>query len=493
MNESNESNDENHRAKASTCSFENAQTLRNKHKEQLRNPDTHPEYKKEWKTFWYLRYAQLKRENKLNPDTYDYKSEWIKHWKTRLKALHEEEERTFENLEYGKIDRKRQKSEIQSKFSRSPKKKSTNIEAISSDELSDFYKSPPSKSRQSLTKASGYSNKARTSYEERSCYSTERTRHYTNQNLEYDDRERINYEESRRSRKEVATYDMEYDANEVSLISVLRLLSALESELGLLYEKVIDILSKALALEKLKHNSSEEVLMTTENCVLLETIKEKLKGLLIVNLIPVNKIEAIKRSIQDIAKLVKQAPVVCALQLDSELTNLSASKIDVKLELAARIADAIKAHGKDDLTLDELEILVEVYLESVQKENNQNTFKKPEHEATQFDDSLTDEDFKILLNNFECLEKDEQEVFIKFISENEKLSPKRVEILHNYLNLTADAKNSSCQSTQNSTSEIIDDCDDDYNINEIIRNALANVDSSHLTDNLPLALGRKCN
>jgi hypothetical protein len=74
----------------------------------------------------------------------------------------------------------------------------------------------------------------------------------------------------------------------VNLVSVLRILSALDSELGLLGGKVIDLLAKSLEFEKMKPNSSES-LLNGENVIFLETVKEKLKGLISTDLVSTKK------------------------------------------------------------------------------------------------------------------------------------------------------------------------------------------------------------
>lgn len=72
--------------------------------------------------------------------------------------------------------------------------------------------------------------------------------------------------------------DMPEDDGEVNIVAVLRLLTALEERLGSLGPKVIDLLAQALAMEKKLANSSENLLDSEINCVLFETVKEKLKG-----------------------------------------------------------------------------------------------------------------------------------------------------------------------------------------------------------------------
>lgn len=62
--------------------------------------------------------------------------------------------------------------------------------------------------------------------------------------------------------------------NQVNIVSVLRLLTALEERLGSLGPKIIDLLAQALALEKKEANSSETLLDNEINCVMFETVSD---------------------------------------------------------------------------------------------------------------------------------------------------------------------------------------------------------------------------
>lgn len=95
------------------------------------------------------------------------------------------------------------------------------------------------------------------------------------------------------------------DDEPITVISVLRLLAALEDLLGAtLGKKVLDLLSKAVHLEKLKANLADDVLMNEENSVLLDTVKEKLKGLLIAKIVNNQQINAVRRAIRNVESIV---------------------------------------------------------------------------------------------------------------------------------------------------------------------------------------------
>lgn len=104
--------------------------------------------------------------------------------------------------------------------------------------------------------------------------------------------------------------DRDAERSPLTVVSVLRLLTALEDILGSLGPKVIQLLSQALTLEKNKANLSEELLNNKDNYVLLETIKEKLKGILIAEVVyDEHKIRVIKKAIQYIATLLYKAKI----------------------------------------------------------------------------------------------------------------------------------------------------------------------------------------
>lgn len=95
------------------------------------------------------------------------------------------------------------------------------------------------------------------------------------------------------------------DDEPLTVISVLRLLAALEDLLGVtLGKKVLDLLSKAVHLEKLKANLADDVLMNEENSVLLDTVKEKLKGLIIAKIVNNQQINAVRRAIRNVESIV---------------------------------------------------------------------------------------------------------------------------------------------------------------------------------------------
>lgn len=313
------------------------------------------------------------------------------------------------------------------------------------------------------------------------------------------------------------------DDSPLTVVTVLRLLSALEELLGpSLGPKVVELLAKALALEKVKANAADELLLNDENCVLLETIKEKLKGQLLSDLVERHRIKAVKKAIKNIAGLVHLAskndkkPLLELTQNDSSgalgksataassssgataaavatssssaaNATVNATEDEEKLAISKKIASALVAQGKANISQDELESLVNYYYEkqrkakevvqkdveqrpkSEQMNDNESTSShasaakqeaidltdvdesESTHNEQEEDDgfglpldasnaleSLTDSDLQTLLQNFEDLSTEEQTHLHTYMKKLEQSDPQRVEKLRKYVKHTLD-------------------------------------------------------
>ncbi|KAM7349991.1 uncharacterized protein CG7065 [Cochliomyia hominivorax] len=168
----------------------------------------------------------------------------------------------------------------------------------------------------------------------------------------------------------------------LTVVAVLRLLTALEEHLGSLGPKVVDMLGKALALEKVKGNSSDDLLMNEDHCVFFETIKEKLKGLLIANVLEdQHKIKAVKRAIKNIASLVHQVttkgasadPATVKESADSDAKtnkapNKNANGPNIKdlpfdrQTVATKMAAALVMQGREDVSTADMDKLIYMFI-----------------------------------------------------------------------------------------------------------------------------------
>ncbi|XP_044758748.1 uncharacterized protein CG7065-like isoform X2 [Coccinella septempunctata] len=278
------------------------------------------------------------------------------------------------------------------------------------------------------------------------------------------------------------------DDGEVNIVAVLRLLTALEEKLGSLGPKVIDLLGQALAMEKKVANSSEELLDSEMNCVLFETVKEKLKGQLQAGLVDWIQEKAFKNAIKKTASLIHIASER-KKQKEQELPKKPVvvpgiGKVD-KGKIARQIANALIAQGKTDVTQDELEELInavvgiaeaqknstetlttasfleklanshsttvektepKVETKPVEREENEQPVEKldEDHEASSSSqdktvinmEGLSDSDLETLLQNFKDLSNDEQLGLINYLKKLEAKEPERVEKLRKFVNLT---------------------------------------------------------
>lgn len=286
----------------------------------------------------------------------------------------------------------------------------------------------------------------------------------------------------------VSTSATEEDDTEVNVVSVLRLLTALEERLGSLGPKVIDLLAKALAMEKKEANSSECLLDNEINCVLFETVKEKLKGQLLAGFVDAIQERAFKTAIRKTASLVhlaeerkKEKETVLAKMEPVKVKSEGTGCVD-KASIARQIASALVMQGKTDVTQTELEQLINTVVNMQEAAKNS---KQPINTASFLDqlsssgsgtsgsatkvaeirktsspvqlhkkddnfepltpspdkinpnnmDHLSDSDLQALLQNFKDLSTEEQHGLINYLKKLEANEPERVERLRKFVNL----------------------------------------------------------
>ncbi|XP_055612296.1 uncharacterized protein CG7065-like isoform X1 [Uranotaenia lowii] len=491
------------------CSLEIAVTLLEKtYKEHEKNPEKHPLYPEEWKKFWNRRYKELQAEKK-DPSKHDFKPEWIEYWTKRMKDLHNEDiEKKKQELKKklnlpNEEDDKLSSLKEQYILKVSQKKKS-NTEPIESSEDEAMSSRPRRVSRSPISDAeldcdSRHSRKRTTSRERERERDRDRDRErhrsssYAAQD-NYDDWAKNYYGPNKKVfvRNELNVED----STPLNFVAVCRLLTALEDHLGSLGPKVIDLLSKSLALEKVKANSADDLLLNEDNCMFLETVKEKLKGHLMADMLEKHKIVPVKKAIKNIASLLHEAskkekmiPIVENMGEAPTLPTTESGTLD-KAAIAAKLAANLVAQGKTDFTAEELEQLINVYVAMAQaskeKEKPLTTSsflyeggpsKRPDNKADRRDDShskdssdnvesnalegLTDSDLQTLLQNFKDLSNEEQLHLISHLKKLEKTDPLRVEKLRRYVNLDDEP------SGNDPRKDYYDDLDDDQHYQNV--------------------------
>ncbi|XP_058119330.1 uncharacterized protein CG7065-like [Anopheles ziemanni] len=413
-------------------------------KEYEKNPEKHPLYSEEWKKFWNRRYKELQAEKK-DPQKHNFKPEWIEFWTKRMKELHDEEVerkkveiRTKMQLPADgeeRTDELREQYAVRvppgnSKRSRSNDPKpdaplTTVLIDVNSDEEVDDYKGGQPMSSRAKPRSGGRGEEKRWERTRRESNSRSRrsrspisddamdgfsrgssSRRYAPPPMDRDRSsgsvadsrppERVDYDAWAKNyygpNKKVFVRT-EFDTENVPLnfIAVCRLLTAFEEYLGSLGPKVIDLMAKALALEKVKANSADDLLLNEDNCMFLETVKEKLKGHMMAETIDPPKIAPIKKAVCNIARLLHEAskrePVSKPVEEEVSRDSLAFSDGNVpapvapstpsavgldKIAIAEQLAKALVAQGKVDFTTEELEQLINVYIamEKMSRERN---------------------------------------------------------------------------------------------------------------------------
>ncbi|EDV46296.1 uncharacterized protein CG7065 [Drosophila erecta] len=150
----------------------------------------------------------------------------------------------------------------------------------------------------------------------------------------------------------------------LTVVSVLRMLSAVEEHLGSLGPKALNLLSKALAMEMMRPNAAEDLLLNDDNCVFLETTKEKLKGILIAEVLDdPQKVRVVKKLITNIAAIIFQAnakgsPDVVEAKVKA---NVNPAPIQLPFDrnvVAPKLASALVLKGYYDVTTGDMNNLL---------------------------------------------------------------------------------------------------------------------------------------
>ncbi|XP_053969959.1 uncharacterized protein LOC128871859 isoform X1 [Anastrepha ludens] len=297
------------------------------YKEYRKNPESHPLYDEEWNGFWRRRKEQLVSQG-IDHRSYNYQPEWVKYFKNRLEELFEKEI----------SDSKR---EIRNRLSDYEINNSSNLLA----HIKDF------------------GLKSDNTYE-----------------LQNEKRSPDVISQSANSRY----LENEMRDGKPTVIHVLRLLTALEDYLGSLGTKIMDLLSKALMIEKNCNNSQlEQQILTFHNCTLLETAVEKLKGLLFAGLLDRSKVQGFNRVIQFTTDLLKHADKMGWRNIQTSFSNKVENPVFLKLAGAVESTRAANTFPSTQKLLSDT--LMELL--SMQKNNNNSAFNNSHNQKTYNDQS----------------------------------------------------------------------------------------------------------
>ncbi|XP_030386739.1 uncharacterized protein CG7065 [Scaptodrosophila lebanonensis] len=291
-------------------------------------------------------------------------------------------------------------------------------------------------------------------------------------------------------------HDKAADDGPLTVVSVLRMLAALEDHLGSLGPKALNLLGKALAMEKVQANAADELLLNEDNCVFMELIKEKLRGLVIAEVLDdPQKVRVVKKLISNIAAIIFQVNSRGATASSEDKLDEVNKKKDYQLPfdkqiVSTKLASALLMKGYDNVTTADMikmihffTLLVKVNrmreaennsslhfgevveqlglkmkaatpigldLNELVKEVEQQLSKEARKQTAAVEavkasvansessngmESLTDSDLQTLLQNFKFLSSEEQLHLISHVRKLEVIDPPRVERLRKFVNL----------------------------------------------------------
>lgn len=268
-----------------------------------RNPDRHPYYKREWEKFWDKKADDLRKRGE-DPKKFNFDQEWYKFFGKRIYEIHDEElmwkieeiQKSFglSHEEIANIE------EIPTK-----KRKGNDEEKYQNNSKDHNEKSFDNEYQEDNPKISNHGSDMEKNNEKTLVITID---------CDLDKVEKKVDSQISTSKNEKSDQSMEklsQPSNEPStLVKTCRLLAALEIELGLLATKVLELLSKSIAYERNESKSSNDLLFDNDNFILIETVKEKLIGLKLANLISNDRVKAVDSVLSELNKLIDQHEIM---------------------------------------------------------------------------------------------------------------------------------------------------------------------------------------
>lgn len=311
----------------------------NKLKYYRERPEKHPQYSEEWKSFWNRRYKELQQSGK-DPTGYDFKPEWIVFWDERVKNMHEEElaAKKEELKIFLPVEDKGPSCDLQDISPPTPE----SAKDVTVDDIKNTWKAltgsdikaPPRARSPSPDTKSPISRRSPSPWEER----------------------------TKSSRKSAPTY-----IADPPIVHCLRMLSVLEQQLGSLGPKALDLLSKAILMEKVKHNESMVLLQDADIHIFFETVKEKIRGQLIAGIVVRHLVNSCRSLITAIENMLAANPLKPKALIQSkqaynpiqpEPVKVAGVGLVNKMAVAQQIAEVLISQGRTDVSQQELEELI---------------------------------------------------------------------------------------------------------------------------------------
>ncbi|KAI9554840.1 hypothetical protein GHT06_020117 [Daphnia sinensis] len=274
-----------------------------------KRPQNHPLYTVEWEIFWKRRFSEIEKQGK-NPYMHDFKPEWFKFWFKRMKRIDKKE-----------IEAK--KTELMRKYRLTDEE--TGQDNTLKGKASDSHSEGQRRLQFGWKKIS---NETKSTPDLKNGMDSERSKiKNLPPNLQQPIKkpavvdhslESSSFEELRILHKSkdisVVSGNTSHSANDwkssdPTLLQVLRMLVALEDSLGSLGPSITKLLTRALSAERCRAGSSSQLLQENATFVvdLLDTSKEKLKGLVCAGILEGVKASAASQAIKSVTRFLEQS------------------------------------------------------------------------------------------------------------------------------------------------------------------------------------------
>jgi hypothetical protein len=289
------------------------ENLRNRYQSYEEKPEDHPLYAKEWTAFWNRRCAELVKEGK-DPVKYDMKREWFAFWFSRMKKLKKAEIKAKKielKKKYDLIDCEPHQDNCAVEKEHSSKESLQNREPVRFGWKNLFKKAEETLNPAQHLEAVLNQTKNLPHAEDSPLPTKLSTVVVSSPNA-------YSFEELRAAQNpkpicHVGNFseilkDTRSLLSDPDLLQVLRMLVALEDSLGSLGPSITNLLTRALSAERCKIGSSSKLLKDDATCVdLLDTSKEKLKGLLLAGILDGVKGTAASQAVEYVTRLLRQS------------------------------------------------------------------------------------------------------------------------------------------------------------------------------------------
>ena len=262
--------------------------------------EDHPLYAAEWKSFWERRQQHFKLNEKDSLEG-DFMPDWIKHWNNLMNDLDLDEEMKTQETNHFKLKRKSHEDEFH--VSKRHNSDCGNGTPELLGQRWSLKKSPDHEKQLSLLDSKNKNLLILPQSVEPQCGITLR------------ESSSIPSEDDTLSLKRICHViplqilkDTRSLSSDPDLLQVLRMLVALEDSLGSLGPSITNLLTRALSAERCKIGSSSKLLKDDATCVdLLDTSKEKLKGLLLAGILDGVKGTAASQAVEYVTRLLRQS------------------------------------------------------------------------------------------------------------------------------------------------------------------------------------------